>query len=467
MINFLLRIIYITILIFVVIGITKYYTPFYENDYKRIVENGEIIIGTRTGPTTYYEIKNQKMGFSYDLMQELSNYLNIKLKVITVNNASFATEQLNERKIDILADMGIINDAHLIYSHNKVEFNLVFNKNYHKKPNTISELKGNNITIIDSPKLIKSINNFISHSEVKYNVANDRNIDELVQSLIKGEIQYTILTSDELSFYRKYFSEIDIAYKIGSEVANNWALPNNSTNDLGEKISYFFTDLLKKNKLKYIKQNNQINDTKYNFVGTKNFINDLANIFPLYEFYFKNYSKKFNHDWKLLASIGYQESRWKKDAVSYTGVKGIMMLTKNTSLDMKINDRTNPKESIYGGAKYLRIMLDKIPDQINQKEKIWYAIAAYNIGYGHILDAIEMAKSDGKIISDYQSLEPYLLKLSRSKYYKKTKYGYARGWETVKYVQNIRQYYDILVFLDSQDNIINNEKKDNKIPSTL
>ena len=143
------------------------------------------------------------------------------------------------------------------------------------------------------------------------------------------------------------------------------------------------------------------------------------------------------------------------------------MLTKNTSLDMEISDRTSPKESIYGGAKYLRKMLDKVPDQINNEDKIWYAIAAYNIGYGHVIDAIEMAKRENIIITDWKSLKPYLLRLSQSRYYKKTKYGYARGWETVKYVQNIRQYYDILVFVDSQDDVINNKETDNKIPSTL
>ena len=144
-----------------------------------------------------------------------------------------------------------------------------------------------------------------------------------------------------------------------------------------------------------------------------------------------------------------------------------MMLTKNTAKDMKVKDRTNPRDSIYGGAKYLKKMLDKVPSNINDKDKIWFAIAAYNIGYGHMIDAINLAKKDNKVVSDWKTIEPYLLRLSQSRYYKKTKYGYARGWETVKYVQNIRQYYDILVFLDSQDNIINNNQSDNKIPSTL
>jgi membrane-bound lytic murein transglycosylase F len=112
-------------------------------------------------------------------------------------------------------------------------------------------------------------------------------------------------------------------------------------------------------------------------------------------------------------------------------------------------------------------MLDKVPSNINDKDKIWFAIAAYNIGYGHVMDAMYLAKEDNKVITDWKSIEPYLLKLSQSRYYKKTQYGYARGWETVKYVQNIRQYYDILVFLDSQDNKFNNNQSDNKIPSTL
>ena len=115
----------------------------------------------------------------------------------------------------------------------------------------------------------------------------------------------------------------------------------------------------------------------------------------------------------------------------------------------------------------LRKILKNLPDTINPNDKIWYAIASYNIGFGHIEDAMKMAENDKVDADDWYVLEPYILKLSQSKYYKKTKYGYARGWETLKYVQNIRQYYDILVFLDSQDNNNENKQIDNQIPSTL
>ena len=152
-----------------------------------------------------------------------------------------------------------------------------------------------------------------------------------------------------------------------------------------------------------------------------------------------------------MASIGYQESRWDDKAISYTGVRGLMMLTNDTAKELGVSNRIDPKQSIYGGAEYLNKLLKRLPDGLADDERIWFAVAAYNIGMGHVLDAVTLAKNDGIKVSKWTHLEPYILKLSQSKYYKKTKYGYARGWETAKYIQNIKQYYDILVFLDSQD----------------
>ena len=467
MLNLLSRILYLTFLILVIIGISKLYLPLSENDYERIINNDEIVIGIRTGPASFYEIKNQKIGFTYELVRELSRYLNINLKIITIDSIEDAINDLNKRKIDMLVDVGLIERKGLIYSHRKTDYHLVYNDKYYNKPDNLDKIFEHPIKIIDSPKIENIINKYFTPNKANYNILDSANIDEILHLLLENKIRYMVLSSDELFFYQNDFPEISSLIKIGTDIKSYWMLPEDSSDHLQEKISEFFTFIIKENKLKYIKQRNLNNGAQYNFVGSKNFVNDLANIFPQYEFYFKSFSEKYGHDWRLLASIGYQESHWNKDAVSYTGVKGIMMLTKNTAKDMKVKDRTNPKDSIYGGAKYLKKMLDKVPSNINDKDKIWFAIAAYNIGYGHVMDAMYLAKEDNKVITDWKSIEPYLLKLSQSRYYKKTQYGYARGWETVKYVQNIRQYYDILVFLDSQDNKFNNNQSDNKIPSTL
>ena len=451
----------------VITSLVKSYLPIKENDYQRLLQKDRIVVGVRTGPTTYYEVKNQKVGFTYDLVKELSRYLKVTLEIKPIDDIEEAINDLNERKIDILMDVGLIERQGLIYSHRQTDYHLVYNNKYHKKLVDLDKIHEHPISIIDSPKIENIINKYFNQTNDNYNILNSTNIDEIIHLLLENKIRYMVLSSDELFFYQDYFPEITSLIKIGTDIKSYWALPEDSSHHLKEKISEFFTSIIKENKLKHIKQRNLNNGGQYNFVGSKNFVDDLANIFPQYEFYFKSFAEKYGHDWRLLASIGYQESHWNKDAVSYTGVKGIMMLTKNTAKDMKVKDRTNPRDSIYGGAKYLKKMLDKVPNYINDKDKIWFAIAAYNIGYGHVMDAVELAKKDNINISDWKSIEPYLLRLSQSRYYKKTQYGYARGWETVKYVQNVRQYYDILVFLDSQDNKINNNQSDNKIPSTL
>ena len=465
MLKFVIRIFIIAIVVSAFLYVINNYHPFYQNDLKRIKKNDQINIAIRFGPTSYYQIKNKNIGYTYNITKEFAKYLGVDLIIHPIDNTEKALSYLNTRKVDILADYGVYENVNLSYVYNKVNLYIVYNSIYSNKPANKENIKDNSIEIINSPIITKSL---LEHdiASTKININYEKNIDAIINALRVGEVKYTILNSDELMIYQKYFPEIKIAFQIKTDSPITWALPKDTGSGIENKISEFFTEMLKTNKISLIHRNHFSDKLNYSFVGSKSFINDLVNIFPLYEFYFKKYSKQYNHDWRLLASIGYQESRWNKDAVSYTGVRGLMMLTKDTSRELGIEDRTNPIQSINGGAKYLNKLLKKIPDNINPKEKIWFAIGAYNIGLGHINDAIILANQDNIIIKNWSEIEPYLLKLSQSKFYKKTKYGYARGWETVKYVQNIRQYYDILVFLDSQDEILEDNSNE-IIPNTL
>ena len=279
-----------------------------------------------------------------------------------------------------------------------------------------------------------------------------------------NEIMFLFMTSDEFKILSKYYRDIKIVHRHSVNEAEYWVVPSNIGSDLQIKISDFFDFMIDSNRLAIIYKN-FFGQQQHTFVGSKIFIRDLLEIFPTYEFFFKEASKLFNFDWKLIASIGYQESRWKKDAVSYTGVKGIMMLTKDTAKEVGVEDRKDPRNSIFGGAKYLRSIYDRIDYDLDDNEKKWFAIAAYNIGLGHVEDAIMLATKDNVDIRKWADIEPYILMLSQSEYYRQTRYGYARGWETVKYVKNIKQYYDIIVFLDSQDKEV--DEKDQEIPKTL
>ena len=467
MIKFLNRIFFISLAVISLLFIFKDYHPLHKNDYSRILQNNEIKIVTRFGPSDYYEIKSEENGYTYDVMKGFADFIGVKLTVITMDSLEDAINALNNREVDILANMGITNNVKTSYAYNKVNQYIVYNSKYTAKPNEINDLNGNDIEIIDSIIIKNNLDSFLKSIDMNLIISKEKNIDEIINLIKDNKVKYTVLNNNELAIFNKYFPEIKIGFTIGESIPSTWAIPENTNHQLEEKLSEYFTQILKTNKLKKFYTKHFTGKLQYTFVGTRSFLADFLNVFPLYEFYFKKYAKLYNHDWRLLASIGYQESKWDKDAVSYTGVRGLMMLTKNTSKEMNVEDREDPIQSIEGGAKYLKKMLRSLPDNINNDDKIWYAIASYNIGFRHIEDAMKMADNEGVDSGNWYLLEPYILRLSQSKYYKNTKYGYARGWETLKYVQNIRQYYDILVFLDSQDN--NNETKqiDKQIPSTL
>jgi membrane-bound lytic murein transglycosylase F len=155
-------------------------------------------------------------------------------------------------------------------------------------------------------------------------------------------------------------------------------------------------------------------------------------------------------DWRLLAAIGYQESHWNPNAVSPTGVRGLMMLTRNTAKSVQVTNRLDPKQSIEGGALFFRKMYQKLPRSIKKSDRTWMALAAYNIGYGHLMDARSITKKRGGNMNKWLDVKENLPLLTSEKWYCSTRFGYARGHEPVTYVNNIRQYYETLVWISQQ-----------------
>lgn len=159
---------------------------------------------------------------------------------------------------------------------------------------------------------------------------------------------------------------------------------------------------------------------------------------------FEGVAKAYKISWTLLAAQAYQESRWDPHAVSPTGVRGIMMLTRNTASSLGIQNREDPTKSIVGGAQYFRDLEKQLPRHIGKADRIAIALAAYNVGMGHIKDAQILARQMGKNPNSWKDLKTVLPLLAQKPYYKNLQYGYARGWEPVRYVKRIRAYHALL-----------------------
>ena len=165
---------------------------------------------------------------------------------------------------------------------------------------------------------------------------------------------------------------------------------------------------------------------------------------PQYRQQFEGVAKAYKISWTLLAAQAYQESRWDPHAVSPTGVRGIMMLTRDTASSLGIQNREDPTKSIVGGARYFRNLEKQLPRHIGKADRIAIALAAYNVGMGHIKDAQLLARQMGKNPHSWDDIKTTLPLLTQKSYYKTLQYGYARGWEPVRYVKRIRAYHSLL-----------------------
>jgi len=184
----------------------------------------------------------------------------------------------------------------------------------------------------------------------------------------------------------------------------------------------------------------------------KTFLNHITTRLPYYREEFQRAEKKTGIPWVLLASMSYQESKWNRHAISPTGVRGLMMLTRSTAADLGIQNRLDPKKSIDGGARYLAHLHQRIPKDIRQSDRLFVALAAYNVGLGHIRDARILAKRLGRNQQQWEGLREVLPLLAKKKYYQDLPHRYARGWEPVQYVKRIREYRKILDQVVKQGN---------------
>ncbi|MDB5975266.1 MAG: hypothetical protein JWR07_2026 [Nevskia sp.] len=176
------------------------------------------------------------------------------------------------------------------------------------------------------------------------------------------------------------------------------------------------------------------------YSGTGNFSDDVEVVLPQYRLNFEEAARRNGLDWRLLAAVGYQESRWNPAAESPTGVRGLMMLTTDTAQDLGV-DREDGAQSILGAGRFLQGLYGQLPPQIREPDRTAMALAAYNQGIGHLMDARDVVINRGGDPDRWTDVRAALPLLSDADWQKTTKYGPARGGEAVAFVDSVRLYY--------------------------
>jgi membrane-bound lytic murein transglycosylase F len=267
--------------------------------------------------------------------------------------------------------------------------------------------------------------------------------EALIRRVADGTIDYAIVNSNEFKVLRNYYPSVSVAFDVATEGQLAWALPQGA-DDLREAVNEFFAMMQSTGELDRIQSRYYETVPEFDYVDSRAFVSHLSERFPLYRASFHAAERETGIDWRLLAAIAYQESHWDAAAVSPTGVKGLMMLTAKTAAMMDVENRLDPHESILGGARYLADVLDMFPERIPEADRLLMAIAAYNIGFGHIEDARIITESMDADKDSWDDVREHLPLLADTGWYPHLKRGYAQGAVPVQYVDNVRHYYSML-----------------------
>ena len=243
-----------------------------------------------------------------------------------------------------------------------------------------------------------------------------------------------------------------VGFEIKQGIPIAWALPKLADSSLREAVSSYFAEAAASGTLSKLIDRYRLDDLdEFDYVGSRAFVNHVRERLPTYRSEFQTAADRMGFDWRLLAALAYQESHWNPVAVSPTGVRGIMMLTRKTASMMGVADRVDPSQSILGGAAYLAHVRAKLPTRIPEPHRTWLAVAAYNIGFGHLEDARIITQTQGGNPDDWRDVHKHLPLLSEPQWYERVRRGYARGVVAALYVENVRRYFEILSWLTADE----------------
>ncbi|GAB7218267.1 membrane-bound lytic murein transglycosylase MltF [Vibrio comitans] len=428
-----------------------------KNELQKIKDRGVLRVGTLNNQLSYYIGPDGPTGLEYELASEFAEQLGVRLEIKPAYRLSELFPALKNGEVDIVA-------AGLTQAPNRVKafragpaYYYVSQQVVYKKgtwrPRNLEQLieSGESITVVKGSHFEQTLLDLAEkHPDFKYEITDSYDINDLLKQVSQGERLFTVADSIELSITQRIYPNVALAFELTEDQPTSWFLRRGTDESLYALVLEFFGNIQQNGQLQLIEEKYFGHIEDFDYVDTRAFVRALDSKLPKWEPLFQKYAGEF--DWRLIAALAYQESHWNPNAKSPTGVRGMMMLTLPTAKSVGVTDRLDPEQSIRGGANYLRKIVNRIPDSINQHEKIWFALASYNVGYGHVMDARRITKAQGANPDLWSDVKTRLPLLRKKGYYEYTRYGYARGDEALNYVENIRRYYQSIIgHIDQRD----------------
>lgn len=447
------------------------YSPVDKNgarlEVEKIIKSKTLNVVLLNSQSTYYIGPDGPQGFEYDLLSSYAKYLGVKLNITTAKTTQEAILLSKNPNIHITSaslTKTKEREKNLNFgpSYFEVQEQMVCNREMlwgDKFPKSAEDLAGLKITVGEGTSYRETIHRLQEDGfDINATYTSEFSTEDLLEKVATHEIDCTVADSNIYSLNQRYFPNIALAFTISPREQIAWVLTPDSKK-LKASMFVWLNNISQSGELSQLKDHYYSYVMFFDYYNTSMFYKRIKSELPKYQKYFKESSQRYNIPYSVLAALSYQESHWNMNALSYTGVRGLMMLTQATATILGVKDRSNPKESIHGGAKHLNQMIKDVPAEVQGEDRLKFALAAYNIGMSHILDAQLLAKKMGLNQNVWSDLKEVLPLLSQEKYHKDLKHGYAKGSEPVKYVDQIYDYKDIL---EKNEETQNAEKKNKK-----
>ncbi|MDK2979186.1 MAG: rane-bound lytic murein transglycosylase [Bacteroidales bacterium] len=433
------------------------------NSLERIQKRGKIIAVTDFNSTNYFIYRGEPMGYQYELLKLLAEHLDVDLEVVVENDVNRNFEMLLDKECDIIAiNLTKTKDRSKIIDfttpHSQTKQVLV-----QRKPDNWRELTKDEIDSklirnqLDLANKVVYVQKGTSYAERIKNLSDeigdniiiiekaDLEVEQLIELVASGEIDYTVADENIAMVNQTYYPILDIETAISFPQSLAWGV-RKEDDSLKMAINKWLKDF--KKTLDYaLIYNKYFKSTRSAKIIESEYYTITSGKVSAYDDYIKEYSKIINWDWRLVASLIYQESRFKSNVKSWAGAYGLMQLMPTTAKRFGVNKNSSPKENIKAGIKFIKWLDKRFEDRgiTDEEEKIKFILASYNVGLGHILDARRLAEKYGKDPDVWENnVDEFILKKSDPEYYHDpvVKYGYCRGSETYQYVYQILDRYE-------------------------
>jgi len=413
-----------------------------------VLDKGVLRVATRNGPLMYYKDASGAVGgLEADLAGAFAQSLGVEVEYVVVPSLQEVYDLVRTGQVHMAAAGLTISPERMEQvnygpSYMQVRQQLVVGQDV-QPPSSIEDVGNAYIHVVADSSHAETLRELSRENpEIVPQPVSWATSTDLIAMLARKELDYALIDSSMAKWARMVFPEVKVAFDVGEPKDFAWAFPPGEDDSLLARAAQFINDMRADGEL------NRIIDRYFDHLdvldpsGNRQFLRDVRYRLPAYRQNFVQSAKRHSLDWRLLAAVGYQESRWDPGAVASTGTRGMMQFTGVTAQELGVSNPHDAPSSIEGAARYLKLLQKQLPQEIAEVERPWFALAAYNIGIGTVFDAIRRHHRRHKTDITWESFRTALVDAAQG-----SAFNRKRRELTLHYVDSIRAYYDLMVWV--------------------